>query len=103
MILPMPGFFVTELVARCAGAEVVSPRYRGRELAFPFEEVVAAVTPRTRLIVVINPNNPTGTSPTLAQVESLLQSHPDIAVMVDEAYYEFSGQTAASLLKRFDN
>jgi histidinol-phosphate aminotransferase len=103
MILPMPGFIVTDLVARCAGAEVISPRYRGRELAFPYEEVLAAVTPRTRLIVVINPNNPTGTSPTLEQVEGLLQRHRDIAVMVDEAYYEFSGNTAAPLLARYDN
>ena len=55
------------------------------------------------IIVVINPNNPTGTSAPLEQVEALLQEFPDCAVLVDEAYYEFTSQTCLSLLKKYSN
>ncbi len=103
MIMAKPGFFVTESCALSCGAQVVSPPYREPDMAFPIEEIVAAVTPRTRLIVVVSPNNPTGTSASLEQIERLLKGHPDIAVLVDEAYYEFSGCTAAPLLRRYDN
>lgn len=103
MIMPAPGFSVIESSALAQGAKVISPPYRGPGMAFPQEEVLAAITPRTRLVVVIHPNNPTGTSPSLDQIEALLQAHPEIPVMVDEAYYEFTGVTAAGLLARHDN
>lgn len=103
MIMAKPGFFVIESCARACGAEVVSPLYRGPEMAFPLEEILAAVTPRTRLIVVISPNNPTGTSASPEQIGTILAAHPGVAVMVDEAYHEFSGNSAVPLLARHDN
>lgn len=103
MVMPKPGFFVTESSALSTGAKVVSPLFREPDMAFPLEEVLDAVTPRTRLIAITNPNNPTGTVVALGQIETILQAHPDVAVLVDEAYYEFSGLTAAPLLERHDN
>lgn len=103
MVMARPGFFVTESCARSVGAEVVQPDYRAPDMAFPLEEVLSAVTPRTRLIVVVSPNNPTGTIATQAQIETILRTHPDVPVMVDEAYYEFCGETAVPLLARHDN
>jgi histidinol-phosphate aminotransferase len=103
MVMAKPGFFVTESCARSAGATVVAPEYPRADMAFPLAGVLAAVTPRTRLIVVVSPNNPTGTCASLEQIETLLRTHPGVPVMVDEAYYEFSGRTAAPLLDRYDN
>ncbi|GIT73781.1 MAG: hypothetical protein Ct9H300mP28_35950 [Pseudomonadota bacterium] len=62
-----------------------------------------SVNTKTRLIVLINPNNPTGTSVSLGQIEDLLQSFPGIPVLVDEAYYEFTGETCVSLLSSHPN
>ena len=103
MIFPKPGFAIIESVALTQGARVISPLYEGPEMRFPFEGVRAAVSPRTRLIVVIYPNNPTGTSPEAHQIEALLRDFPAVAVMVDEAYFEFSGETTKDLLSRYDN
>lgn len=103
MVMARPGFFVTEACARSAGARVIAPEYPRADMAFPLEAVLAAVTPRTRLIVVVTPNNPTGTTASLAQIETILRAHPDVPVLVDEAYYEFCGQTAVPLLARHDN
>ena len=103
MVMARPGFAVIESCALSAGAKVVSPRYRAPEMAFPLEDLLAAVTERTALIVIVNPNNPTGSLATVEQIEAVLSAHPKVAVMVDEAYYEFSGVTAVPLLERYGN
>ncbi len=52
--------------------------------------MLAAVTPRTRLVIVCNPNNPTGTSVRRAELEEFLDAVPaDVLVVLDEAYREF--------------
>ncbi|MGL5819067.1 MAG: histidinol-phosphate transaminase [Phycicoccus sp.] len=52
--------------------------------------MVAAVTPRTRLVLVCTPNNPTGTTVGSAELESFLDEVPDdVLVVIDEAYLEF--------------
>jgi histidinol-phosphate aminotransferase len=52
-----------------------------------------AVTARTRMIVITNPNNPTGVPVSRADILKVLASAPDAAVLLDEAYFEFYGQT----------
>jgi len=102
IVLPKPFFHVIGATAQSLDAKLVCPPY-GPNFSFPFAEVQAAVTAKTRVIVVVNPNNPTGTSASLEQVEKLLECYPEIAVFVDEAYFEFSGRTAVPLLKQYDN
>jgi histidinol-phosphate aminotransferase len=64
-------------------------------------DILAQVDRRTKMILLCNPNNPTGTLMPLDQVVSLLDA--GVVVMVDEAYYEFSGLTVAPLVSRYDN
>jgi histidinol-phosphate aminotransferase len=103
IVMARPGFFVIEACANSAGAKVVAPEYPRADMAFPLQAVLEAVTRRTRLIVVITPNNPTGTTASQEQIETILRTHPEIPVLVDEAYYEFCGKTAVPLLARYDN
>ncbi len=102
MVMAKPSFSVILSTAQSIGAKVVSPLYKP-DMSFPAEEVQAAVTPKTRLIVIVSPNNPTGTSASLDQIEAILKRNKGIPVYVDEAYYEFSGRTAVPLLERYDN
>jgi histidinol-phosphate aminotransferase len=54
------------------------------------EAMVAAVTPRTKIVMVCNPNNPTGTYVPVAEIARLVESVPsDVLIVVDEAYNEF--------------
>ena len=76
--------------------------------AFDLAAVAAAVTERTKLVLLATPNNPTGTAVSTAAVAELAQSIPDdVVVLVDEAYREFAdpglGDPVAELLPRFDN
>lgn len=102
MVMAQPGFAMFFQVARSLGAAVVSPEYSA-DMRFPFEEMVESVSAKTRLIVVINPNNPTGSSASQEQIATLLRTFPDVAILVDEAYFEFTGQTAIPLLARHSN
>ena len=54
-------------------------------------------------IIFANPNAPTGLAVTLDDITSILRAHPDVPVVVDEAYVDFGAESAVMLLKRFDN
>lgn len=54
-------------------------------------------------IIFPNPNAPTGILLPLAHIEALLQAHPEQVIVVDEAYVDFGGSSAISLVNRYDN
>jgi histidinol-phosphate aminotransferase len=59
--------------------------------ALDLDAMHAAITPRTRVVVICNPNNPTGTAYTTAELKEFLARVPeDVAVILDEAYVEFA-------------
>jgi len=61
-----------------------------RDYVHDLEAMAAAVTPRTKLIFIANPHNPTGTMVPGAAIEALLDDMPDhVVVAIDEAYYEY--------------
>ncbi len=74
----------------------------GERWCIPFEELLSK-SGQAKLVVIDNPNNPTGSllvEP--REVEELLQS-TNALVVVDEAYFEYSGVTAAGLVESYDN
>ncbi|HEX4639924.1 MAG TPA: histidinol-phosphate transaminase [Chthoniobacterales bacterium] len=81
-------FVVYKLVAAIFGArtiEVPSPDFR-----HDLDGIVAAITPKTRLIFIANPNNPTGTLARQDELDRFMNRvPPNIVVVFDEAYYEY--------------
>jgi histidinol-phosphate aminotransferase len=62
-----------------------------KDYTHDLEAMAQAVTERTRLVFVCNPNNPTGTAVDAAAMEAFLERVPErVAVVVDEAYYEYA-------------
>src|SRR3990170_8814777 len=88
--------------AQLAGAAVQEADYPA-DLRFPAKQVLQKITSGTRAILVANPNNPTGTSASPAELKALLRAAPRAAVMVDEAYFEFSGKTVLPWLADYPN
>jgi histidinol-phosphate aminotransferase len=98
-----PSYAMYKFYAEVADAKLVEVNYQLPELNFPLEALLAAITAKTRAILIGNPNNPTGTAIDLECVRRILAAAPDAVVLVDEAYYEFFGITALSLVTEFQN
>jgi histidinol-phosphate aminotransferase len=86
-----------------AGACIREIDYRPADLAFPLDELLNAIRPSTRLVLISNPNNPTGTATDLNGITAILEEARGAAVLVDEAYYEFCGVTALDVRRRYPN
>ncbi|MFB8281080.1 aminotransferase class I/II-fold pyridoxal phosphate-dependent enzyme [Nocardia colli] len=101
MLVARPAYPYYGQLARSAGARILGVPFE-EELRFPYRGFAAAAA-QADLIVLINPNNPTGTGVDRDFIEQLLRAHPSTPIMVDEAYYEFTGATVADLTLRHDN
>ena len=83
-----PTFLVYEKVVRGAGAQMTSVPLQGLDI--DLGGILEAVTPKTRIIFICNPNNPTGAILSRDQMTRFLETLPqDIIVILDEAYMEF--------------
>ncbi len=69
-------------------------------LEFPFERFMAAITKRTKLIIVASPNNPTGAAVSREHLLAIAAAAPQAVVMVDEAYYHFHGESVRWVIWR---
>jgi histidinol-phosphate aminotransferase len=98
-----PSYAMYRFYAELAGARMVEVDYVPPAVAFPIDALLASITPRTRAVLISNPNNPTGTSTGLDAVEQILNAAPHAAVLIDEAYFEFYGVTALGLVGRYPN
>ena len=103
VLLLKPTYAMYRFYAEVAGAKIREVEYRKQKLAFPLDELLEAISPRTRAIFIANPNNPTGTGTSRNGLERILESAVNAAVLIDEAYYEFCGVTALPLLEDYPN
>lgn len=102
-VIPEPAFeifaFDTEIVG---GRPVrVAPN---ADFSLPLDRVLAAITPRTRVVFLTNPNNPTGVSMPMDAIRTVAARIPAGAIVfVDEAYAEFSERSFIPELAQFPN
>ncbi len=102
IIYPNPGFPIYESAIRYSGATPVPmPLHEDKGFSFSAEEVLALITPRTRLLILNSPANPTGGTVPKSELDRLvagLERHPDVAIMSDEIYGEIVfGEPTVSL------
>jgi histidinol-phosphate aminotransferase len=100
-----PTFDMYRLYAGIQAAGVVRvPLIKERDFAVDVEKVLAAVTPRTKIVFVCSPNNPTGCSVPRRDLEALCTALTGRAlVVIDEAYHEFAGGNFLDLKKRHEH
>lgn len=89
VIMPAPSFLLYKLVVQWMGGAPIPIPLRGLDI--DLEKMAAAVTPRTKVIFLTNPNNPTGTVIHKADFDAFLSAiPPEVIVVLDEAYVEFN-------------
>ncbi|WP_375568336.1 pyridoxal phosphate-dependent aminotransferase [Seohaeicola saemankumensis] len=105
IMYPNPGFPIYESVIRYSGATPVPIALEeSKGFAFSAEAVLAQITPRTRLIIINSPANPTGSVTPRAEIDKFvagLADHPHVAVLSDEIYSQmlYEGREHVSLLQ----
>jgi histidinol-phosphate aminotransferase len=97
-----PTFPMYRFYAEVFGARIIALRY-SRQMEFPLGEALAALRKKPRVLFVANPNNPTGTLLDASAIRKLLLAAPNTAIVVDEAYAEFSGTTVLPWIRRHAN
>src|SRR5258708_22928646 len=102
VVLLRPSYAMYRFYAEVGGASVREVDYRA-DLSVPLEELLAAIRPDTRAILIANPNNPTGTGLAIDGIGKILDAAPRAAVLIDEAYYEFCGVTALPWIRERAN
>src|SRR5438270_6392303 len=97
-----PTFPMYRYYAEIAGARVDAARY-GAEMEAPISAILAALRSNPRVFFLANPNNPTGTLVRINIIEKILRAAPNTAVVMDEAYAEFSGLTLVPYIQKHPN
>ncbi|MDB3858123.1 pyridoxal phosphate-dependent aminotransferase [Pelagibacteraceae bacterium] len=90
IIYPTPGFPIYESMINYSGSKAVPyDLTKDKDLKFNPEEILSLITDKTRLLVLINPNNPTGSfvdKPAIDFLAEGLKKHPQVAILSDEIY-----------------
>ena len=105
IMYPDPGFPIYRSMIQYTGAKAVPIALReANEFAFSADEVLAQVTPKTSLIILNSPGNPTGGAVPPAEIKKLikgLEKHPHVTILSDEIYSQmlYDGKEHESFLK----
>lgn len=103
VLIPWPTYSMYQFYSELAGAIPRQVPYHVPDLAFPLDELLAGINENTRAILLANPNNPTGGAIGIAEIETILERAGDVAVLIDEAYFEFYDVTALDLVAAHPN
>jgi histidinol-phosphate aminotransferase len=102
VLLAEPTFSMYRFFSEVAGARVQSVRYDD-DMQFPLQAILRALARSPRLLLLANPNNPTGTLLDQKTLRRILDAARRTLVLVDEAYFEFSGVTVLPWIRRRPN
>jgi histidinol-phosphate aminotransferase len=102
LLLPVPTYTMYEVYASATDARAVTVQ-AADDMQFPFERLLAAITLRTKIIAIANPNSPSGSVAARAQILEIARRAPQAVVLVDEAYFHFHGETVIDLVGSVPN
>jgi histidinol-phosphate aminotransferase len=102
VLIVEPTFAMYRFYAELAGARINALRYDDA-LHFPMKDVLAALRKAPRLFFLANPNSPTGNLMSPRELLKILNAARRTMVVVDEAYFEFSGMTVLPWIRRHSN
>ena len=102
LLLPVPTYTMYEVYASATDARIITVQ-AAEDFAFPHEALLQAITPRTKVIALANPNSPTGSIIARDQIIEIARRAPQAVILVDEAYFHFHGATVIDLLDSIPN
>ena len=102
LLLPVPTYTMYQVYASATDARVVAVQ-AADDLKFPFQRLLNAISSRTKVTAIANPNSPSGSVATREQLLELARWAPQAVLLVDEAYFHFHGETVMDLVGKVPN
>ena len=102
-IVPLPSYMYYEYLLKQYGAKPVYARWDLEENKLDADSIFDAITDKTKMIFLCSPNNPTGTLIDKEVLIDIASRNPDVLIVIDEAYFEYSEVTNKDLIDDFDN
>jgi histidinol-phosphate aminotransferase len=100
IVICEPTFPMYRYYAEIYGARISVIRY-GRQMEFPLQDALAALRKNPCVFFLANPNNPTGTLLGRRELRAILEAATHTAVVIDEAYAEFSGFSVVPWIRKY--
>ena len=102
-IVPLPSYMYYEYLLKQYGANPVYARWDLDANELDVDSIYGAITPKTKMIFLCSPNNPTGTLIDKEVLMDIAGKNPEIVIVIDEAYFEYSEVTNKDLINEYDN
>ena len=102
-IVPLPSYMYYEYLLKQYGAKPVYARWNLEKNELDVDSIFDAVTDKTKMMFLCSPNNPTGTLIDKDVLKEISSKNPNVLIVVDEAYFEYSEVTNKDLINEFDN
>ena len=102
-IVPLPSYMYYEYLLKQYGANPVYARWDLEENKLDADSIFEAISDKTKMIFLCSPNNPTGTLIDKEVLMDIASKNPDVLIVIDEAYFEYSEVTNKDLINDFDN
>jgi histidinol-phosphate aminotransferase len=102
VIIPVPTFPMFRFYSELAGAKITEVLYN-QDLSFPTDKIIKKISKKTKIVVLVNPNSPTGTEISKKDIIKIIKKAKNSIVLLDEAYIQFFKASYRSLIRKYDN
>ena len=102
-IVPLPSYMYYEYLLKQYGANPVYARWDLEKNVLDVQSIYDKITSKTKMIFLCSPNNPTGTLIDRNDLIKIAGDNPEILIVIDEAYFEYSNVTNKDLINEYDN
>lgn len=103
IIIPQPTYMYYEYTLQAYGAKPVYAKWDVEEGRIDIPSIIDAISPKTKIIFLCSPNNPTGAVIPQEDIKSILESAPDVLVVLDQAYGEYARICDTDLVDDYPN
>ncbi|WP_407379891.1 histidinol-phosphate transaminase [Methanobrevibacter sp.] len=102
-IVPLPSYMYYEYLLKQYGAHPVYAKWDLEKNVLDVDSIFDKITPKTKMIFLCSPNNPTGTLIDRQDLIKIAGENPEVLIVIDEAYFEYSEVTNKDLIDDYDN
>lgn len=103
VVIPIPTYDHFRVYAESCDTTIIHVLNKKNPFTISYDQLKKSINPKVKMVYLVHPNNPTGFLFERKKLAALLDFFPETLFIVDEAYFEFTQNTMASLVTHHDN